>query len=337
MLLSVIICGYNRQEFIENALNSVLNQTMDKASFEIIINTNYEVYDIEKLLASGGYNYTILRGGDEPLGLYYARAIESSNGEIISFLDDDDEFAPDKLNYIVNTFQKYPELVFINNDVKIIDSLGILISQMERDFRFNSGRKGDILLDSKNKGLSYKAIRKHGNFCNSSMSIKRVEIEKHSEYLKSISGAEDDFLFFTALFSGGKLLISGEKMTYYRIHNKNKSTYAKIKLDEALKRMQIEMPKAIHSLESANLAIHPYEGSESYRCYNGIYTSYEILQLFSSIQFKRRKMLRLMIKYLKTNPWRLSSAQRMVLAISIISLISISLSRNLYKLLGLGK
>jgi glycosyltransferase involved in cell wall biosynthesis len=337
MLVSVIICGYNRKNYIENALNSVLNQTLDKESFEIIINTNYGIDELKIPLMNSGCDFTILRGGDEPLGLYYARAINVSKGDIISFLDDDDEFAPEKLNYIVDKFNEHPDLVFINNDVKVIDSNGNRLTNMERDFRFQSRRNGEILLDAKNRDLCYKAIRKHGNFCNSSISVKTSIIKDYIEQLKGVAGAEDDFLFFSSLFSGRKLLISDRRLTHYRIHNKNKSTFAKINLEEALQRMHIEMPKALHSLKAALLTAHYQGKSEDYGCYAGLYVSYEILETFSFCNFERGKMLHLMIKYLKTKPWKLASSQRNILLICALSLISINFSRNLYRIFGLGK
>lgn len=35
--VSILISTYNKGEFIENTLNSILNQTMDKHDFELIV------------------------------------------------------------------------------------------------------------------------------------------------------------------------------------------------------------------------------------------------------------------------------------------------------------
>ncbi len=337
ILVSVVICGYNREDFIQDALKSVLGQTFDKRYLEIVIVTNYGTQELSRLMMDAQCDFTILQGADEPLGSYYSRAINVARGDIISFLDDDDEFAPEKLDYIVDKFNAYPDLVFINNDVRIIDSHGNELINMEYDFRFKSGRRKEILLDMKNPDKCYNAIKRHGNFCNSSISVKTLNVKKCVGQLKSVAGAEDDFFFFSSLFSGGKLLISERKLTYYRIHNKNKSTYTKINLEEALHRMHLDMPKTLHSLESALPALHKQEESETYCCYAALHTFYEILELFSSGNFERNKMLHLMIKYIKTKPWKLASSHKNVLYICLLSLISISLSRNFYRVFGLGK
>lgn len=336
ILVSVIICGYNRRDFIKDAVRSVLRQTFDKRHMEFVIVTNYEMQELSKLLESSHYDFVFLQGGDEPLGSYYSKAIEVARGEIISFLDDDDEFAPEKLDYIADKFDKNPDIVFINNDVRVIDSYGNQLTNMENDFRFKSGRTGEIVLDAKNPELCYEAIKRHGNFCNSSVSLRKSKIKDYIGQLKSVAGAEDDFFFFSSLFSGEKLLISERKLTYYRIHIKNKSTYAKIDLFEALQRMNIDMPKTLRSLESS-LAVSHIQKAEKCSCYSALHTYYEILEMFSSEYFERKKMLYLMVKYLKTKPWKLASSHRNALFISVVSLISISVSRRFYRVFGLGK
>jgi len=336
ILVSVVICGYNREDFIRDAVNSILKQTLDKIFLEIVVVTNYEMQELTKLMIDAQCDFTILQGADEPLGSYYSKAINVARGNIISFLDDDDEFAPEKLDYIVDKFDKYPDLVFINNDVVVIDSYGNQLRNMENDFRFKSGRTSEILLDAKNPDLCYEAIRKHGNFCNSSISVKKSKIKDYDEFLKHVAGAEDDFFFFSSLFSGGKLLISERKLTYYRVHSKNKSTYVKVNLMEALQRMRIDMPKTLHSLESA-LEVSRIQKAENCCCYTALHTYYEILETFSSTNFERARMLHLMIRYIKAKPWKLSSSHRKALLISALSLISISISRNFYRAFGLGK
>ena len=336
ILVSIVICGYNREDFIQNAVNSILKQTFDKKFIEIVIVANYEMQELAKLMMDTRCDFTILQGSDEPLGSYYSMAINVARGDIISFLDDDDEFAPEKLDYIVDKFHRYPDLVFINNDVVVIDSYGNQLISMENDFRFKSGRTHEIILDAENPGLCYEAIRRHGNFCNSSISVKKSQIKDYGEYLKLVAGAEDDFFFFSSLMSGGKLLISERKLTYYRVHSKNKSTYVKINLMEALQRMHIDMPKTLHSLESA-LEVSHIQKIETCHCYTALHTYYEILEIFSSANFERERMLHLMIRYIKTKPWKLASSHRKALLISILSLISVNIARNFYRSFGLGK
>ena len=336
ILVSIVVCGYNREDFIQYALNSILKQTFDKRYLEIVIVTNYEMQESTKLMMGAQCDFTILQGSDEPLGSYYSKAINVARGEIISFLDDDDEFAPEKLDYIMDKFNKDPELVFINNDVVVIDSYGNQLTNMENDFRFKSGRTHEIILDAENPDLCYEAIRRHGNFCNSSISVKKSKIKDYGERLKLVAGAEDDFFFFSSLFSGGKLLISERRLTYYRVHSKNKTTYVKINLMEALQRMRIEMPKALHSLESA-LEVSLIQKAENCYCYIALHTYYEILEMFSSTNFERARMPHLIIKYIKAKPWKLASSHRKVLLISALSLISVSIARNFYRVFGLGK
>jgi glycosyltransferase involved in cell wall biosynthesis len=94
MLVSVIIPTYNRARTIERAINSVLAQTWP--SIEIIVVDSWSTDQTVELLAQYGDKVRLIR--QEKMGPGFARnaGIKAATGEIISFLDSDDEWLPEK-------------------------------------------------------------------------------------------------------------------------------------------------------------------------------------------------------------------------------------------------
>ncbi len=109
MRISVVMPTYNRAAIIERAVRSVLAQT--HADLEMIVVDDGSTDDTAAVLAAFAdprlihLRYSPNRGGN------YARnrGIERATGEIVSFIDSDDEFLPHKLAVIARTFAERPE------------------------------------------------------------------------------------------------------------------------------------------------------------------------------------------------------------------------------------
>jgi glycosyltransferase involved in cell wall biosynthesis len=101
--ISVIITAHNRREFLLEAVNSALNQTLPKDEYEIIVVKNFEDERIEKFLEERNVKNIVTK--EEPLGAKIFKGVEESRGEVVSFLDDDDLWLPQKLE-IVKKYSK---------------------------------------------------------------------------------------------------------------------------------------------------------------------------------------------------------------------------------------
>lgn len=105
MLVSVIIPTYNRQKYLKKSLDSVLRQTY--YNYEIIIvddNSDDKTEDYVRSLNNSKIryfknNFTMLAPTSRNIG------ISHSKGELIAFLDDDDEWYHYKLEKQVKLFQ----------------------------------------------------------------------------------------------------------------------------------------------------------------------------------------------------------------------------------------
>ena len=97
--ISVIITAYNIKEFLLNAIKSVLKQTLEKKYYEIIVIKNFLDKDIDDLIDEKKIKHILMEG---TLGEFLYKGISEANGEIISFLDDDDLFLETVMLYILS-------------------------------------------------------------------------------------------------------------------------------------------------------------------------------------------------------------------------------------------
>lgn len=96
-LISVIITTFSRPEKLFRAIDSVLMQTFQ--DIEIIVVDDGSPLPVESLITKRYGKNVICLSHKENLGAPAARntGIQNSNGKYIAFLDDDDEWSPNKL------------------------------------------------------------------------------------------------------------------------------------------------------------------------------------------------------------------------------------------------
>ena len=117
-LVSVILCFYNEEKFLEEAISSVLAQ--DYEQWELIMvddGSSDRSTAIAKRYASanpGKIRYVHHPGHcNEGLSASRNLGIEKVRGEFVSFLDADDVWLSDKLSYQVNIFKKNPAVTVL--------------------------------------------------------------------------------------------------------------------------------------------------------------------------------------------------------------------------------
>jgi glycosyltransferase involved in cell wall biosynthesis len=108
--VSVIILTYNRAELLKSAITSVLNQTFQ--DFEIIIVDDASKDNTQEALSH--FNDARLKyirhEMNEGEGKSRNTGINNANGEFIAFLDDDDEWLPEKLKLQVDMLDNDPTI-----------------------------------------------------------------------------------------------------------------------------------------------------------------------------------------------------------------------------------
>ncbi len=215
--VSVIITAYNRQKYLGSALNSVINQTLDKDKFETVVIKNFEFNEINNR------NIIYIYDNQEYLGEKIYKGLHESRGDIICLLDDDDMYSKDKLERVTSFFKAFNPIFYHNNFVTI-DDKGNEIKIVEDYLKIPpyasfSLPEFTLALEDNRKTNIRNLLKLNVNFNSSSICVRREILENSSQYLKKIKAIIDSFIFYSSLLSEGNILLDPAKLTYYRIHS----------------------------------------------------------------------------------------------------------------------
>lgn len=134
-LVSVVITTYNRTDFLSSAIESVINQTYDNIEI-VVVDDNAENEKsrstVEKIIRN--YPQCVLVKNKTRMGGALARneGIRHSHGELISFLDDDDSYFPDRIEKCVEVYEENQSLGFIYTYCQAVNVDGKVLCVYER-------------------------------------------------------------------------------------------------------------------------------------------------------------------------------------------------------------
>jgi len=213
--ISIIITAYNRKEFLLDAFNSALNQTLSRDKYEIIVTKNFTDDKIDNYIKKNGGKLVFF---DKPgIGPRIADALKYAKGEVICFLEDDDLFMKEKLEYIYNAFLENKNLVYINNARIYIDDKGNYLNKSPS--KFEKREKDVIIKDFSKRPVALLRIQQYMNpwHNSSSIAIRKVILKRFRDALYSLKFSTDTFFYFISLISGD-LLVSSQALSKYRVH-----------------------------------------------------------------------------------------------------------------------
>ncbi len=112
--ISVVICTYNRAAYIQEAMDSLYHQTIDKQHYEIIVVNNNSTDNTVQVC-----NEWIATHSDAQIAFYneakqgasFARNTGAAlaKGNLLCFMDDDAMAGPDYLERIILFFEEHPD------------------------------------------------------------------------------------------------------------------------------------------------------------------------------------------------------------------------------------
>ena len=122
-LISVIIPAYNAEKTIRETIESVIEQTLDDWEL-IVINDGSQDRTIEVVSQIKDPRIKLFSHSNAGVSASRNRGFDRSVGEFISFLDADDLWTPDKLEFQLNALHSHPEAAVAYSWTDYIDESG---------------------------------------------------------------------------------------------------------------------------------------------------------------------------------------------------------------------
>ncbi len=210
--ISVIITAHDRKKYLRVAVQSVLDQEHSSDAIEIIVVKNFSDPDIDEFLNVNSVKNILT--DEKSFGAKLAAGIDNASGTIMSFLDDDDIFALNKLDFIKKIFTENMDIVYLHNDESEI-------GENTNPFKNVDLSEADLFIvnsDSNNKKEWGKSMSIRGDWYVSCITLDGSFARSISETLRSSSRSLDKIMYLTATGSGRKLAFTQNKLTFYRMH-----------------------------------------------------------------------------------------------------------------------
>lgn len=123
-LVSVCIPTYNRASLLEQAIQSVLAQTLE--NFELLVSDNASTDDTEAVVKSFDDPRIRYVRNETNLGHWanYSRCLQLARGAYLTMLSDDDIMMPENIAAKADVLSKYPRVGFVHSKFHVIDGSG---------------------------------------------------------------------------------------------------------------------------------------------------------------------------------------------------------------------
>ena len=221
--LAIIITAYKRQQYLQSAVRSALNQSIPRNQYEVVVIMGFRNAQIESQLESLAVPFLF---DDSPgIGAQILLAAAHTKAPLIAFLDDDDEFVQSKVELVLKEFQNCPGAAYYHNNTLSIDEFGReRPSTASVKHARTSGRPHVThvkrLTDPRRIQNYLKAT--HAAHFSSCIVVTRSLITETQSFISRLGTmATDVAMFAAALRVGGDMILDERHLTRYRVHAAN--------------------------------------------------------------------------------------------------------------------
>jgi glycosyltransferase involved in cell wall biosynthesis len=286
-LVTALIDTYNYGHFVEQAIESVLEQDYPADRVEILVVDDGSTDDTAERVGKFGERVRYLRKPNGGQGSAFNYGFARAQGEIIAFLDADDYWLPAKLSEVVRAFEEHPGTGLVYHRRKELNSATGEFG--EGDFSQCSG----FLPDKLKELLDYRVLP------TSSLAFSREVLARMLPIPEWIKLQADAYIALLVVFLAPVEAIS-EELCIYRIHGKN--LFATGARGGKGQDTHLKMRRAIYAEVKSWLQVHGFDLTR-----REMWMFFERLALFLEIEeFEhaapgRQEYLKYMMRYTKFN------------------------------------
>lgn len=228
-LVSVVMCVYNGENFISEAIRSILEQTYNK--LELIIIDDCSSDKTESIIKS--YNDSRIRyiKNEVNKGIFYSANIglRNSSGKYIARIDADDIAHKDRIREQVAFMEQHP-------DIGLCGTESVTFSGSKKYSKTLLPRHHEEIL----------AYFMFGNcIVHPSIMIRKSVLNEHQVEYDEMCVAGGDFALYMSLWDKTKFANIDKPLLYYRLHAKNVTKLKKKEQKDVTNNRRLEYIKKI--------------------------------------------------------------------------------------------
>jgi Glycosyl transferase family 2 len=205
--ISVIVCAYNYERFLPEALDSVLAQ--DHPSFEVIVVDDGSTDGTPAVVAGYGDALRSIRRENGGLNAATSTGIEAARGEYLTFIDADDAWPRDRLTNLGAVLDARPEAGLAWGDMEVIDAEGRVTAPSCVPFLRPGPRSGRLL-----------GPLLRGNYISAGSLMVRASLRDRFHPIAAVAPYQDWWIA-TRVAACAEIAAIGAVVNRYRQHGEN--------------------------------------------------------------------------------------------------------------------
>ena len=226
LTISIAMCTYNGARFLQEQLDSFSSQS--RLPDEVVIcddcSSDNTVEILNEWAKTVSFTVKIIQN-EKNLGYEqnFPKAISLCSSDIIFCSDQDDAWAPDKLEKMAAVFEKHSETGVVYCDGLCIDSQGNSLNRLASAISLPG------MLYGRPYYLYWNPVKRGMHFLGCCCSIRKSLWDKISPYPKSY--AHDQWIFLAGA-AISKIEYLPDTLTHYRLHESNTSAVTPVSSDK---------------------------------------------------------------------------------------------------------
>ncbi len=214
-LVSVVIPAYNSEDYIAEAIDSVISQTY--SDYELIVVNDGSKDATKSVISEYKKQITIINTPNHGVSVARNIGILAANGEYIAFLDSDDVWHPEKLEIQVNYLNKNQDVLMVcNGRIKFMDTEEIEI------------KKSNYFIEKKVVDC-HTILHRNPIHC-SSVLVRKNAFPRSGLFTPGMISAQDTELW-ARIAKVGTIVLGEESLSWLRTHDKNTTKTYNYKLN----------------------------------------------------------------------------------------------------------